>query len=98
MKILFLTFIALVIPLFFLLIFVLSTYNRLTNLRNRCRPIVSGSDRDDVTERRHQAVEQYNEARRSFPASVIAWLFGFGPEQPAPENAATSAPSRVSGQ
>jgi hypothetical protein len=80
-KILFLTIIALVIPVFFLLIFVLGTYNRLAALRNRCRTGATGPDPDGVAERQRQAVEQYNAARRSFPASLVARLFGFGPEQ-----------------
>jgi len=36
-KILFLSFIALVIPAFFSLVFILSTHSKLTALRNRCR-------------------------------------------------------------
>ena len=36
-KILFITIIALVIPSFFVLVFVMSAFNRLTGLRNRCR-------------------------------------------------------------
>ena len=98
MKILFLTFIALVIPLFFLLIFVLSTYNRLVGLRNRCRASASASNRDLIAERQREAIKQYDEVRRTFPANVIARLFGFGPEQPISGNVASSAPARVSGQ
>jgi len=97
-KILFLTLIALVIPLFFLLIFVLGTYNRLVGLRNRCRTASQNPDRDGITESQRQAIEQYDEARRTFPTNMIARLFGFGPEQPVSGNVASSAPSRVSGQ
>ena len=38
-KILFITIIALVIPIFFVLVFVISAFNKLTGLRNRCRDI-----------------------------------------------------------
>ena len=98
MKIFFLTLIALLIPLFFLLIFMLSTYNRLAGLRNRCRAASQNPDRDGITERQRQAIEEYDEARRTFPTNMIARLFGFGPEQPVSGNVASSAPSRVSGQ
>ena len=97
MKILFLTFIALVIPLFFLLVYVLSTYNRLLSLRNRCRATCPDSDRDGLGERQRQAIEQYDQARTGFPTNVVARLFGFGPEQPVSGNMASSASSRVSG-
>jgi hypothetical protein len=86
MKTLFLTAIALVIPLFFLLIFVLGTYNRLAVLRSRCRSDAGGvadAGHDDDAERRQRAVEQYNAARSTFPASVVARLFGFEPQSPA---------------
>lgn len=98
MKILFLTLIALVIPLFFVLIFVLGTYNRLAGLRNRCRASGSAPDQNLVSERQREAIKQYDEARRAFPAKLIARLFGFGPEQPVSGNVPTPAPSRVSGR
>jgi len=97
-KILFLTLIALVIPLFFLLIFVLSAYNRLAGLRNRCRASASASDQSLASEHQRQAIKQYDEARSAFPANVVARIFGFGPEQPVSGTVVSSTSSRVSGQ
>ena len=96
MKILFLTFIALVIPLFFLLIFVFGTYNRLVGLRNRCRTSASGSGEPALAEHHRKAIEQYDEVRRSFPGNVIARLFGFRPEDSVSDEAIASTSSRVS--
>lgn len=90
-KILFLTLIALVIPLFFLLIFLLSTYNRLATLRRRClTTALNEAESSDATAslaQRKQAIEAYNAARTTFPTSVVATLFGFQPE-PASETTA----------
>ena len=83
MKILILTVIVLVIPLFFILIFVLGTYNRLATLRRRCEVLLreAGNAIDPAAGREefHRAIDDYNTARSAFPASVIAGLFGLAP-------------------
>lgn len=58
-----------ILPLFLLLTYVISTRHRLTDLRERC---TTGSDTN-------RARADYDAARRAFPASVVARLFGFGP-------------------
>lgn len=66
---LFFAFIVSVIPVFLLLTYVLSTRHRLAGLRERCRTA------DDPA----QAVVDYDAARNTFPANLVAWLFGFRP-------------------
>ena len=82
MKLLFLTIIALVIPLFFVLVFVMSTINKLTILRRRCLDIRERGNSQSAPEPQtrdefNPAAEQYNAARRSFPANLVAMLWGF---------------------
>ena len=92
MKILFISIIALVIPLFFMLVFVLSTYNKLAALRNRCREArdrieaasLAGlppvpSSLVDATRDYLAAAENYEAASTGFPASLVALVFGFRP-------------------
>ena len=64
---LFLAFIVSVIPVFLLLTYVFSTRHRLNGLRERCRSA------DDPV----RAVVDYEAARKAFPASLVARLFGF---------------------
>lgn len=100
-KLLFVAIIALVIPLFFVLVFVMSTVNKLANLRDRCRdarqrlstntnstPATPGASQPDADlkarEDYHLTVEQYNRARRQFPSSLLARLWGFREPEPVP--------------
>jgi hypothetical protein len=90
MKLLILTVIVLVVPTFFLLVFVISTVGRLTTLRHRCRTIREcleaapaadlgaqpGSEPPSPGDLM-QAVDAYNAARRTFPANVLAAVCGF---------------------
>lgn len=64
---LFFAFIVSVIPVFLVLTYVFSTRHRLTGLRERCR----------TAEAPARAVDDYDAARKAFPASLVAWLFGF---------------------
>jgi hypothetical protein len=97
-KLLFIAIIALVIPAFFVLVFVMSTVNRLANLRNRCRdarerlnadtaqtaPTATSPPDPDLQGRQdyNLTVEQYNRARKRFPASLLARLWGFREAEP----------------
>jgi hypothetical protein len=79
-KILFLALIALVIPAFFALVFVLSTHARLTTLRQRCREARARAKAAAMRDARRDyeaAVGKYESARTSFPASLIARALGF---------------------
>jgi hypothetical protein len=84
---LFLTAIALVIPVFFLLLFVMSSYHRLAALRRRCAQVAAEIDTvadpgksavlaSELT----TAIAAYNAARSAFPAKLVADLFGFPSE------------------
>lgn len=82
MKLLFITIIVLVIPLFFLLVIVMSTVSKLTKLRNRCRelrervqaaPLAESEGPSDF----NLAAEQYNAARTKLPAKLLAACCGF---------------------
>ena len=98
MKLLFITIIALVIPAFFALVFVMSAVNKLTNLRNRCREArqrlnttpsaaTPSSDLDLKAQQEYLlAMEQYNLARKRFPISLLAFLWGFRDVEPFPGN------------
>lgn len=66
---LFFAFIVSVIPVFLLLTYTFSIKHRLAGLRERCRTA------DDPA----GAVVDYETARKAFPASIVAWLFGFRP-------------------
>ncbi len=102
MKILIISIIALVIPLFFLFIFGSSLHSKLTQMRNRCRlageraEAIAG-DASVPDERKaaalaefSQATEAYNAARSASAARVVSALFGFQ------EAALPSIPSRRS--
>jgi hypothetical protein len=100
-KLLFLTIIVLVIPTFFVFVFVMSTVNKLANLRDRCRDArrrigansaptsaTPGTSPPDAELKARQAyhftVEQYNRARKEFPARLLAGLWGFREPEPLP--------------
>jgi len=85
-KIIFLCFICSVIPAFFAFIFLLGTRNRLTALYERCR---TSPDRE-------RAVLDYDAARNSFPASLVASWLGFGPVELSRESSVQKEPSNVS--
>lgn len=55
------------LPVFLLLTYAFSTRHRLAGLRDRCR----------TSPRSESACAEYEAARTAFPASLIAWLFGF---------------------
>jgi len=80
----FLTAIALVVPVFFVSLFVMSTYNRLSALRRRCADLAAKAEttnepaRDSQLRSEHAAaVEAYHRARSAFPASVLGALLRF---------------------
>ena len=85
MKILIITVIALVVPVFFLFVLVMGTCGRLSSLRRRCQQLASARDAMAPLEGRsddrayQEAVARYDAERNAFPASLIARLFGFGP-------------------
>jgi len=98
MKLLILTIIVLVIPTFFVFVFVMSTLSKLASLRNRCREIrgrinaapAANSPAGPVVELQARsdfdvAADRYNAARRNFPASVLAALCGFREMEPLPD-------------
>ena len=98
MKLLILTIIVLVIPAFFVFVFVMSTISNLTSLRNRCREIrertkaapAANSLAGPVVELQVRsdfdlAADRYNAARRNFPVSVLAALCGFQEMEPLPD-------------
>lgn len=58
-----------VIPIFFGLVFLHGTKNRLASLRERCRTAPDSS----------RAVLEYEAVRTAFPSSLVARWFGFGP-------------------
>jgi hypothetical protein len=84
-KILIITVIALIVPAFFLLVFVMGTCGNLSALRRRCRQLAAPGDAaappgqgiGDTAYR--DAIARYDAARSAFPARLIAALFGFGP-------------------
>jgi hypothetical protein len=87
MKLLIVTVVALVIPLFFVLVFVMSTVNKLTNLRRRCldirgRAAVQSAPEPQAQGEFNLAVEQYNAARRQFPTNLLATIWGFREMEP----------------
>jgi hypothetical protein len=87
MKLLILTIIALVIPLFFVFVFVMSTVNKLTILRQRCLDIRERGHTQSVSEAQARsdfnvAMEQYNEVRKRFPGKLLARLWGFREMEP----------------
>jgi hypothetical protein len=99
----FLVLIALVVPVFFALLFVTSAYHRLAALRLRCEQILSlakgTSDPEELRRLRRaheEAVAMYEHVQRRFPHSVIAALFRFSPPKPWP--IADSSPAESANQ
>ena len=87
MKLLIITVVALVIPLFFVLVFVMSTVNKLTSLRRRCLDIRERADPQSAPEPQARsefnvAAKQYNAARRQFPTNLLATMWGFREMKP----------------
>ena len=98
MKLLILAIIVLVIPTFFVFVFVMSTLSNLASLRNRCRAIrerinaapAANSPDGPVVELEGRgdfdlAADRYNTARTKFPANVLAALCGFQEMEPLPD-------------
>ena len=98
MKLLFLAIIVLVIPAFFVFVFVMSTVSKLASLRNRCREIrerinaapAANSPTKPVTDLRthgdfNVAAERYNAVRRKFPGNLLAAMWGFQEMEPLPD-------------
>ena len=81
-KILILAVICSVIPIFFGLVFLHGTKNRLASLRERCR----------VAPDRARAVAEYESARAAFPASLAARWFGYGPADVVAQNNSSNTP------
>ena len=82
MKLLFITIIALVIPLFFILVFVMSAVNKLKRLRQQCLDIRECADEPKARSDFNFAAEQYNAARRQFPNNFLATMWGFREMEP----------------
>jgi hypothetical protein len=90
----FLILIASIIPLYFLLLFVTSTYHHLADLKRRCAQLLQ-----DVQEAREsaelprlmndhaEAVARYNQERSTLAGTLIGGLFGFPPTAPVSSNA-----------
>jgi hypothetical protein len=57
-----------------------ATYSRLRALRGRVRSARSWPAAADL--QYAEAVRDYNDARESFPSSLLAIALGFGPEAP----------------
>jgi len=95
---LFLILVALVIPVFFVLLFVTSAYHRLAALRGRCeeilmeaRAVTGPAELARVGQAYDQAVAAYDRIRLRFPERWLATLFRF-----AAPDAWPSSKSRVS--
>jgi len=97
-KLLIIIVIALVIPMFFAGVFVLSTYNRLSRLRTLCREarervakspgaLETAETRnilDDPVNAPEAAEKDYAALRARFPTSLVAVAFGFRAIEPRP--------------
>ena len=89
MKDLFLVSVALVIPLFFVFIFLMSTRTRLAAARERCREAESawrsaqGEGHQEAARGKWEAATtDYETARSAFPGRWFATLIGFAPFKP----------------
>jgi hypothetical protein len=83
---LFLILLALVIPAFFVLIFVMSGYHKLAALRRRCQlaweELQVAPESSDPQRRRQEyddAVSAYDRARQTVPGRWFATIFKFAP-------------------
>lgn len=90
MKLIFVIVVALIIPAFFVMMFVQGTYGRLTVLRSRCettrtrlRELQSASAHPDDVRATEAAYEElateYDSLRRKLPSRWVAAWFGFQP-------------------
>jgi hypothetical protein len=95
MKLLIVTIIVLVVPMFFVFVFAMSTINKLTSLRNRCREIRERIQAapaanpptalvpDAPTHADFNlAAESYNAVRRKFPGNLLWAMCGFHEMEP----------------
>jgi len=92
-KHLFLLLIALVIPLFFLGVFVLSEYHKLAALRRRSQAAATQPDPALARQTYQEAAREYAKARQHFPTNLIAALFGFPPARPFSADTTPSQPA-----
>jgi hypothetical protein len=91
MKDLFLVFVALVIPLFFLFIYVMSTYSRLKTGRSRCadaesewRAAQDEEHRKAARKKWEAAATDYEKVCGAFPGRQLAGVIGFVRPKPPP--------------
>ena len=95
MKLLIITIIVLVVPMFFAFVFAMSAVSKLTSLRSRCRdvreriqatptsdPLATPVLEPQILADFKLAVERYDAARRRFPANLLAPLCGFQEMEP----------------
>jgi hypothetical protein len=98
MKLLIITIIVLVIPMFFAFVFAMSAVSKLTSLRSRCRevreriqatptpdPLATPVLEPQVLADFKLAVERYDVARTKFPGNLLAVLCGFHEIEPLPD-------------
>ena len=102
MKEFFLYLVALVIPVFFVFIFLMSAYNRLATLRKRCRDALAElqtardeADRETVRKKYAAAIAAFESARSTFPGPLIVLLFRIAPPEPLPATDAREHPPSV---
>lgn len=101
MKEFFLYFVALVIPVFFVFIFLMSAYNRLATLRKRCQEASSElqsarneADEESAQQRWTSASAAFENARSAFPGPLLVALFRIAlPEPPLSADARERPPS-----
>ena len=70
-----------VLPVFFTITWLSSSYHRLRILRNRCKELRAQPNPSRDADK--QTATEYNRARNRFPANVVAALFGFKAIEPA---------------
>ena len=86
--VIFLALVVLVIPVFFIGLFVMSMYYKLVALRDRCRlahaDLKHPAAEEEMVARRsayNESVRNYNAARQRFPTSIIAAICRFPPAE-----------------
>jgi len=107
MKLLIITIIVLVVPMFFAFVFAMSAVSKLTSLRNRCREVrerIQATPTSDplatpVLEPQtladfKLAVECYDAVRTKFPGHLLAGLCGFHEIEPLPDQVIEAAAQR----
>ena len=102
MKDFFLVFVALVIPLFFAFVFLMSAWSRLNAGRSRCRAAESEwylaqeeALREAAGRKWAAAAADFEKARSAFPGRWFAALIGFAPPKPPPVADAPGGPFSV---